>query len=204
MENPLLEREDGASDAASAAGRSTHARSARREPSRSSAPPTDAARRRAERRLAGRRRAAELARRARRRRATATARSSPPPDTPTLRDHLHAQLALTKPRRRATARFVDAADRRARRGRLPRRSPRGDRARCCRRRPSVELGGAADRAAPPAALRARRASARASPRECLALQLRDAAGRRRRAATLALEIVDAAPRAARARATSSA
>ena len=118
MENPALERED-------ARGRGVERPARRGAGSRQ--PPAAEPRRRGARaagaRLAERGRG-QLARRRRTTR-TATARIATP-DTPTLRDHLRAQLSLTNlgARDRALRR---AADRRARRGRLPHAAAGGDR-----------------------------------------------------------------------------
>ena len=75
-------------------------------------------------------------------------------DTPTLRDHLNQQLTLTGIGERDRA-LVGAADRRARRGRLPHAAAGGDRGAVLRRGAGGPRG-AGDRAQAPAEPRARR------------------------------------------------
>ena len=186
MENPVLEREDARTTSGE---RAAAAAGAGDEPSGRARPPRSAAPRR---RPTGRRDVAvELARRATTTR-TATA-ASRTPDTPTLRDHLLAQLSLTNLGERDRA-FVDAADRRARRGRLPDAAAGGDRGAAAaggrgRSRKSWRSRCATcSTSSPPASARARLA-------ECLRLQLKtlpDERGARRsrsRSSTKHLELL---------------
>ena len=133
MENPLLEREDAEGGEHEAPPRAP--RTATRSPVL--AHESDPRRRPAPSRRLVRRARRQLARRAARTSEGDRDRFSHA-GTPTLREHLLHAARAHQPRR-ARPGLRRAADRRARRGRLPDAAARGDRARCCPPRPRLEL-----------------------------------------------------------------
>ena len=201
MENPILEREDGETDAAAAVPARRRPPRRRRASAADAARPGEAARRRARRRPAGRsagRLCGALARHGRRRRATTTATARRPrPTCPRCATTCNSELALTNlsARDRAlVALLVDALDED---GYLT--QPLEEIAALMSAEAEVSAGGARDRAAPPAEPRARRRRRAHARRVPGAADPRPAQGRAGAGGGLRAGARDrrAAPRAAR-------